>query len=27
MVAMEDRWLSVDKIWQHLGGGNDTVYE
>ncbi len=27
MVAMEDRWLSVEEICGHLGVSNDTVYK
>jgi len=26
MVAIEDRWLSVDEICRYLGVSNDTVY-
>ena len=26
MAELQDRWLSVDEICQHLGVSNDTVY-
>ncbi len=27
MTEMEDRWLSIKEICQHLGVSNDTVYK